>query len=94
MPAYMIAEIKVTDPEAYEAYRTQVPATLKKYGGTYVVRGGAFEALEGETAGRIVVVQFESMAALKRWYDSPEYSAIKGLRHAASEGRVIAVEGL
>jgi uncharacterized protein (DUF1330 family) len=94
MAAYMIAEIDVTDPQAYEAYRAKVPATLAQYGGTYIVRGGALEALEGETAGRIVVVQFESMAALKRWYDSPEYAAIKGLRHAASEGRIVAVEGL
>lgn len=94
MPAYMIAEIEVTDPAAYEEYRRQVPATLEQYGGRYVVRGGAVEALEGETAGRMVVVEFESMAALKRWYTSPEYAAIKGLRHAASNGRVIAVEGL
>ena len=94
MPAYMIAEIKVTDAAAYEAYRQQVPATLAKYGGRYIVRGGAIEAIEGETAGRIVVVQFESMAALKRWYGSTEYAAIKGLRHAASEGRIVAVEGL
>ena len=94
MPAYMIAEVNITDPAAYEEYRKQVPATLEKYGGTYLVRGGVLEALEGETAGRIVVVQFESMAALKRWYDSPEYAEIKGIRHAASEGRIIAVEGL
>ena len=94
MSAYMIAEIDVKDPQAYEAYRTQVPATLEKYGGRYIVRGGVAEALEGETSGRLVFVEFESVAALKRWYDSPEYAAIKGLRHAASEGRVIAVEGL
>lgn len=94
MSAYLIAEINVTDPEAYEAYRTQVPATLEQYGGKHIVRGGAFEALEGETAGRIVVVQFESMAALKRWYDSPEYAALRKVRQAASEGRVVAVEGL
>ena len=94
MPAYMIAEIDVTDREAYAEYRSQVPAIVAQYGGTYLVRGGAVEALEGETAGRIVVVQFESMVALKRWYDSPEYSAVKGLRQAASEGRLIAVEGI
>lgn len=94
MAAYMIAEISVTDPEAYQKYTAQVPATFEKYGGTFLVRGGAFEALEGESAGRIVVVQFENMAALKRWYDSPEYQAILGLRLAASTGRVIAVEGL
>ena len=94
MPAYMIAEINVTDPKAFEAYRTQVPAIVEQYGGTYLVRGGAVEALEGETAGRIVVVQFESMAALKRWYDSPEYAAVRSLRHTASEGRIVAVEGL
>ena len=47
MSAYVIAEIEVTDPVAYEEYRKQVPAVIAKYGGRYIVRGGKVEPLEG-----------------------------------------------
>ena len=94
MAAYVVAEVEVTNPAGYEAYRTQVPATLEQYGGTYVVRGGAIDALEGESAGRMVILQFEDVAAAKRWYNSPEYQAIVGTRHANSTGRLTLVEGV
>lgn len=94
MAAYVIAEIEVTNPEGYEAYRTQVPATLEQYGGTYIVRGGAIEAIEGQSAGRMVILQFEDVAAAKRWYNSPEYQAIVGVRQANSKGRLTLVEGV
>ena len=94
MAAYVIAELEVTNPEGYEAYRTQVPATLEQYGGTYIVRGGAIEAIEGESAGRMVILQFEDVAAAKRWYNSPEYQAIVGARQANSTGRLTLVEGV
>jgi len=94
MAAYVIAEIEVTNPEGYEAYRTQVPATLKQYSGTYIVRGGAIEALEGGSAGRMVILQFADVAAAKRWYNSPEYQAIVGSRQANSTGRLTLVEGV
>lgn len=94
MSAYVIAEIEVTNPDGYEAYRTQVPATLEQYGGTYVVRGGAIDALEGESAGRLVILHFEDIVAAKRWYNSPEYQAIVGTRQANSKGRLTLVEGV
>lgn len=94
MAAYVIAEIEVTNPDGYEAYRTQVPATLEQYGGTYVVRGGAIDALEGESVERLVVLHFENIAAAKLWYNSPEYQAIVGTRHANSKGRLTLVEGV
>ena len=94
MAAYVIAEIEVTNPEGYEAYRTQVPATLEQYGGTYIVRGGAIEAIEGETADRMVILQFVDIPAANRWYHSPEYQSIVGLRQANSTGRLTLVEGI
>ena len=94
MSAYMIAEMQVTNAEGYETYRTQVGATIEQYGGTYVVRGGAVEAIEGDAApGRMVVLQFADVDAAKRWYNSPEYQAIVGLRQANSVGRLTLVEG-
>ena len=70
MPAYAIADVTVTDATAMEEYRKQVPATIAKYGGRYLVRGGAHEALEGEwKPNRLVILEFPSMAQARRWYD-------------------------
>jgi uncharacterized protein (DUF1330 family) len=94
MAAYIIVDINVKNPDGYDEYRRQVPATLAKYGGRFVVRGGASETLEGDWAPkRVVVVEFPTMEALKRWYTSPEYKPLIALRQQHSSGDVIAVEG-
>lgn len=48
MPAYVLADVTVTDLPAMEEYRKQVPATLAKYGGRFLVRGGAHQTVEGD----------------------------------------------
>jgi uncharacterized protein (DUF1330 family) len=94
MAGYIIAEVQVTDPERYEEYRRQVEGTIAAYGGTYLVRGGKSEALEGAApAGRHVVLKFESYEQAKAWYDSSEYEGPKALRQATSTGRLILVDG-
>ena len=95
MAAYIIAEVRVTDPVAYEDYRRQVSATLERYGGRFLVRGGAAQPLEGGwEPKRIVVLEFESGERARSWYDSPEYGPLRRLRQSASEGRFILVEGV
>lgn len=95
MPAYLIAEIEVTDPETYAGYRTGTEAAAARHGGRFLVRGGTALPLEGAPpAGRVVVVGFPDMAAARAFYDSPEYRAILPLRQAASKGRLFIVEGL
>ena len=47
MPAYVVAEVEVTDPAVYEEYRKLVPATVARYGGKFLVRGGTVETKEG-----------------------------------------------
>lgn len=94
MAAYLIADIQVTDAATYEEYRRQVPATVTKYGGRFVIRGGAFEVLEGTwTPKRVIMLEFPSMDALQRWYHSDEYKPLIALRQKATLGNVIAVEG-
>jgi uncharacterized protein (DUF1330 family) len=94
MAAYIIAEVEVTDSETYQSYRAQTPGVIARYGGRFIVRGGAAELLEGERhPGRIVVIEFADLAAAKRFYDSPEYQAIIGTRHQAATSRLILVEG-
>ena len=68
MAAYIIVEIEITDPVGYEEYKNQAGATVEKFGGKYIVRGGAAETLEGDWhPKRIVVLQFENMARAKEW---------------------------
>jgi len=94
MSAYVIAEIEVTDPVAYEEYRRQVPAVVTKFGGRFIVRGGKIDPKEGGwTPQRIVVVEFPSMAQAQKWYDSPDYAPLIKLRQKASNGKLILVEG-
>ena len=94
MPAYVIADVTVKDPEVYAQYRAQVLATVTKYGGRFVVRGGAAEVLEGDwRPGRIVVLEFPDMAAAKKWYASAEYGPLVKLRQSASTGSLLMVEG-
>lgn len=63
MAGYLIAHLDVTDPEGFEAYRAKVPAVIAQYGGRYLIRGGAVEAVEGDwTVPRLVVLAFDSVA--------------------------------
>jgi uncharacterized protein (DUF1330 family) len=94
MPAYVIADVEVTDPAGFEEYRKQVPATVAKYGGRFLVRGGALEAVEGEwRPKRLVVVEFPSLQDAKRWYDSTEYKGPKALRQRTAKTKILLVEG-
>ena len=95
MPGYLIAHIEVTDPKGFEEYRAKVPAVIEKFGGRYLIRGGAAEVLEGDwTVPRLVVIAFDSAAQARRFYGSPEYQAILPLRLNASTGTVAIVEGV
>ena len=94
MSAYVIAEIEVTDPAAYEDYRKQVPGVVQKYKGKFIVRGGRIESMEGGWAPkRMVVVEFPSMDEALKFYRSPEYRPLIALRQSASKGKLIIVEG-
>ena len=92
---YIIAQVDVKNETEYAAYRAQVPATVAQYGGEFIARGGKSQGLEGTPpAGRTVILRFPSYERALEWYNSPDYEKPKALRHAASEGRAILVEGL
>ena len=95
MPAYFIVDNEVTDSAGFEEYRKQVPATVEKYGGRFLVRGGQIQTLEGDwNPKRIVVTEFPSIEQARRWYDSKEYQALKALRSRSARGSVVLVEGV
>ena len=94
MSAYVIGEIDVTDPAAYEDYRKQVLAVVTKYAGKFLVRGGKVDSKEGGWAPkRIVVLEFPSMEQAQKFYHSAEYAPLIKLRQKASKGKLILVEG-
>jgi uncharacterized protein (DUF1330 family) len=94
MAAYVIADLDVKNSAALENYRAKVPETIAKYGGRFLVRGGAHEVAEGAWAPtRLVVLEFPSMDAAKRWYNSPEYKPLIAERKAAAATDLILVEG-
>lgn len=95
MPAYFIVDNEVTDPAGFEEYRKQVPGTVERYGGKFLVRGGELQTLEGDwKPKRIVVTEFPSIEQARRWYDSPEYRPLKALRLRTARGSVVLVEGV
>jgi uncharacterized protein (DUF1330 family) len=95
MAGYIIVDVQVTDPVAYERYRADVPASLAAFGGRFLVRGGRTETLEGAwQPGRVVVLEFDSAARARAWWESQEYEPLKRLRQSASVTNMILVEGV
>ena len=95
MPAYVIAELEITDPAGFDEYRKGVPATIAAYGGRYLARGGALESLEGGWAPkRMVVLEFPSADRAREWWNSALYAPAKRLRHEVATTQMILVEGL
>ena len=94
MAAYVIVQLNVTDPEKYEAYKKLTPASIEKYGGKFLVRGGAHEDLEGKLEySRLVLLEFSDFERAKQWYASPEYEEAKAVRAGAATAIFTVVEG-
>jgi uncharacterized protein (DUF1330 family) len=95
MPTYIIADIKVTDPAGYEPYRPLAAASIARFGGRFLVRGGTATLFEGiPSPERIVVIEFPDVETARRWYRSEEYQRALKIRQANSTARVILVEGV
>lgn len=95
MPAYVIADIEVTDAAAYEQYRQKVPATIAAHGGRYMARGGETRTLEGAwTFSRCVILEFPSMEKFEQWWNSPEYRPLRALRERTTRSKLVVTQGL
>jgi len=95
MSAYVIVDINIHDPAGYEKYRQLATPTVTAYGGRYIARGGKTEVFEGAwTPNRLVILEFESIGRARAWLESPEYTAIKGLRHKTAVSNMVAVDGI
>ena len=90
---YVIGRVTVNDPAVYAEYAKLSTAAIKQYGGKPIIRGGRFEAVQGEARPRNVVLEFESYDQAMKFYTSPEYTAAKAVRMPVSEGEFVIVEG-
>jgi uncharacterized protein (DUF1330 family) len=93
-PAYVVAELDVTDPVTYQKYSAKVPETLAPFNGHFIVRGGNIQAVEGVAPKRLVVIAFDSVEKARGWYDSPAYRAILPMRLSSAKTRLFIVEGV
>ncbi len=93
--AYLLVELEVHDAADYETYKAAVPPIVERFGGRYLVRGGASEAMEGEEPkGRIAVLEFPDAAAARAFLQSEEYRPIVAIRHRSATSRIILAEGV
>ena len=94
MPAYLIAQINVTNEDSYREYLEKVTPIVKKYGGEYIIRAGKFKTVLGNwDYKRNVVIKFPSYEIALKWYNSEEYLPVKKIREDNSKGNVIIIEG-
>jgi len=95
MTAYIIADVTVTDAEKMANYREWSTKAMQEHGAQVLVRGGAFEVLEGPwTPSRLVLLAFESMDKAKAFYNSQTYTHARTLREGAGVMRMVVVEGI
>ncbi len=94
MPAYIIIEIKINNPQEYEGYKKLTPASLALYDGKFIVRGGKTKTLEGEwNPERIVILEFPTTEKAEHWWNSEEYAPAKRIRHQSATSKMILIEG-
>ncbi len=95
MTAYVLASVEVTNPEQYEQYKLLSGPAVEAGGGKFIVRGGAIDVLEGQWArSRLVIIEFPSASAAKKFYDSEKYRAARQARAGAADFNMIIVEGV
>ena len=90
---YWIVRVSVRDEQRYPEYLVAARPAFEKFGANFIVRGGAFDAMEGSSRGRNVVVEFFDRATALACYNSPEYQAAKAIRQKYAEADFLIIEG-
>lgn len=95
MAAYVVLDMEITDLEGFKEYQEHAGAVIERYGGKHLVRGGTLEVLEGDWQfHRLVILEFESVEQVMRFYNSEEYTPLKALRLKTTNSREFVVQGL
>ena len=94
MAAYVIGDVEVTEPAAFQEYRNRLGATIEQYGGRFVIRGGRVNSKEGDwQPHRLLMLEFPSFEQAERWYNSSEYKPLIAIREKAARTHLIIAEG-
>jgi uncharacterized protein (DUF1330 family) len=95
MAAYVIVRVEISDWVQYEKYTERTPATIAKFSGRFLARGGESVTLEGpDETRRVVILEFPSLQQAKAWYTSDDYQTVKTLRVGAAQGELLVVNGV
>ncbi|MDE0712960.1 MAG: DUF1330 domain-containing protein [Rhodospirillales bacterium] len=95
MACYVIADMNITNPEQFAEFIEVTPATVQRYGGKYLIRGGSFAVAQGDwTPGRLVVIEFAGVGQARAWFDSPEFERPKEIQARSSNSNFVFVEGV
>ncbi len=94
--AYIIVDMKVSDPARYKEYMAAAPAAVAAFGGEYLVRGGRHEVMEGDwQPSRIAMLRFPNMERAQAFYDDQMYRSVRAKRDGATEFfNMVVVEGV
>ncbi|WP_194976561.1 DUF1330 domain-containing protein [Aquiflexum lacus] len=92
MPALVLVEVSIYNPELYEKYKKHTLGTIQKFGGRFVVRGTKTESLEGDwNPERLVILEFPDVQTAKDWWSSPEYTIAKNIRYQSADSKMLVV---
>jgi uncharacterized protein (DUF1330 family) len=95
MVVYLIVDVNVKDPLAYERYKAEVPALISKHGGKYLVRGGKVQILEGDwQPSRLVLLQFPDKESVEAFFSDPQYQPLRDLRQRVAKTDIVMAEGM
>lgn len=92
-PAFTIAEIQVTDPEAFKEYASATGAGIPAAGGRFIVRSGKSFVINGEPPKSIAVIQWDSLEQARTYFESTDYKKLTPVRDKASKFRAFSIEG-
>lgn len=94
MAAYVVVEITIHDPSVYDSYKTLAPASIARYGGRYLVRGGTTTTLEGGwDPQRLVILEFPDAEKGSAWWHSAGYAEAKAMRQSCATTRMVMIDG-
>ena len=91
--AYWIVRVSVRDEQRYPEYLAAAAPAFQKFGAKFIVRGGAYQAMEGAARERNVVVEFKNRSTALACYQSPEYQSARTIRQKYADADFIIIEG-
>jgi uncharacterized protein (DUF1330 family) len=95
MPVYLIADIKLTDPQWVAGYAASVHDIVHRHGGRYLARSGHIETLEGRPLDTdlIALIEFPSHDAVSAFAADPQYAPYAAARQRGSDSRFQLIDG-